>query len=395
MLLPERARLLHVGLPKTGTTALQRMAVRRRGQLADAGVLYPRTLTKRHDHLLPAAALMGLKLATADGVPSIDHWHDLMARMENDRERRAWISHEWISESDDEQVGRFRDELGDRLHAVISVRHYGTILRSTWQEFLKSTMLHEFEDWIAYILTEAEAPDPQTAWQVEHVDLRAQQGTIVERWSRILGAENVTVIVVDPDHPDQLTNAFEDLLGLERGLLATQGSGTVANRSMTVEESSLMLALNRSYADPDSALMKRLGRLPIDIPRQLLRREPRGEERRLTFPTWAAELVDERSRRHADEIAATRVRVVGSLDALRAASRSTDAADHNRAAHVPVDAAVRVSEALAADAEDRVRNAPAADSSGPTAEDIRTAELAKEATRRVAARARDALRRGR
>ncbi|HJB63658.1 MAG TPA: hypothetical protein H9769_08130 [Candidatus Microbacterium pullistercoris] len=394
-LLPERARLLHIGLPKTGTTALQRTAVRKRDELARAGVLYPRTLTKRHDHLIPTAALMGRRIAEVGGVPEMEHWNDLLARVEADDSRRVWISHEWVCESDDDQVRRFRDELGEALHAVISVRQYGTILASTWQEFLKSTMLHEFEDWASYALTDEQAPDGFTQRQIAAFHRRSQQGRIVERWARILGRDRVTVVVVDPDHRDQQTDAFEDMLGLERGMLGAEESGAVANRSMTVEETALMLALNRAYADPDSALEKRHGRLPIALSRELLTRTPGADERKLTLPRWAAELADVESARHADEIEATGVRVIGDLDALRTASKSTDDTRHNASADVPLDAAVRAARAIA---EEAVKRAHAVEQEHRPDErarvdDVPAAELAKEVARRARGRARRALRR--
>ncbi|WP_221585421.1 hypothetical protein [Microbacterium sp. G2-8] len=355
LLLPERARLLHIGLPKTGTTALQRTAVRLRGPLLRAGVVYPRTLTKRHDHLIPAAALMERKLAETNGVPGREHWDDLMSTIDADDERRIWISHEWISESDEAQVRRFRDELGDRVHVVVSVRPFGTILTSTWQEFLKSTMLHDFESWVEYVLTDRAAPDSHTRWQVAHLAKRASQGDIVERWARIVGPENVTVVVVDPAHRDQLTDAFEDMLGLDRGFLKAEDDGSVANRSMTVEEASVMLALNRAYADPASPLTKRQGRLPMRLPHALLGRTPGPGERKLTLPRWAAEIADARSAAQADQIDAAGVRVVGDLEVLRSPSRATGDAAHNSAPDVPVDTAVRASIGLVEDADIRAR----------------------------------------
>lgn len=341
LILPERARLLHIGVPKTGTTALQHTAARRRQDLNASGVLYPPTLTERFDHLFPVASLMGRKLAETDAVPGREHWEALMRHVARRPADRIWITHEWISESDDEQAQRFREELGERLHVVISVRHYGTILTSTWQEFLKSTMLHEFESWLGYVLTDREASDARTRWQARFVERRASQGEIVDRWARIVGPENVTVVVVDPSHRERLTDAFEGMLGLESGFL--RAAADDANRSMTVEEASMMLELNRAYADPDTPLTKRAGRMPMSIGLDVLARTPGADERKLTLPRWAAEIADKRSREQADQIARVGARVVGDLDALRVPSQLTDNRDHNRALTVPIHAAVRAS----------------------------------------------------
>ncbi|WP_029149321.1 hypothetical protein [Microbacterium indicum] len=415
LLLPERSRLLHIGLPKTGTTALQRTAVARHGALKRAGVLYPRGLTNRHDHLMPVASLMGMRLAETDGVPGPEHWSDLRRRVDSETERRVWISHEWIAESDDDQARRFRDELGEDLHVVVSVRQFGSILTATWQEFLKTTMLHTFDDWLAYTLTDRPAPDPHTRWQVKHVAMRAEQGAIVERWARVVGADNVTVVVVDPAHRDNLTGAFEGMLGLPAGMLDVADDGGVANRGMTVGEASLMLALNEAYEAPETSFEKRKGRLPIALPQAILERRPRGDEAVLALPGWAADLADAASRRHADEIAATGVRVVGDLDALRIASRATDAPHHNDATDVPVDVAVAVARgivrdhraeqaaaaavattALATAQREQARLAAERDRlrhelrlrEGPLVGELRAADLVREAARRVARRLR-------
>ncbi|MTE22736.1 hypothetical protein [Microbacterium sp. ZXX196] len=397
LLLPPGARLLHIGLPKTGTTALQRTAVRLRGRLASSGVVYPRTLTKRHDHLLPAAALMNKKVADTSGVPGREHWEDLRRRVEEAEDARVWVSHEWISECDDDQARRFRDELGPQLHAVVSVRQFGTIVTSTWQEFLKSTMLHDFETWIRYILTDDEAPDAHTRWQVDAFRRRASQGEVVARWARVLGPENVTVVVVDPAHRSQLTDAFEDMLGLPRTMLQAEERGSVSNRSMTVDEASVMLALNREYDRPNTALERRRGRLPIDLPHALLNRTPGEDERRLLLPRWAAQIADARGAAHADEIEASGVRVVGDLAALRAPSRFTEDDGHNVAARVPVDLAVRAAIGLAADArqhgeaalrEQAASRADATPEHPRSLDDASGRELVAGAARRLADRAR-------
>lgn len=389
-LLPERARLLHVGLPKTGTTALQHTAVKARRQLSEAGVLYPATLTAQPHHLLPAAALMDRRVSITGGVPGPEHWRDLKERIEADESRRIWLSHEWICESDLEQAQRFRDELGERLHVVVSVRQYGTLLTSTWQEFLKSRMIHDFEEWLEFVLTDREAADTGSRWQVEHTHKRTQQDEIVRRWAQAVGPENVTVVVVDPSQRSQLTDAFEDLLGLQRGMLSRQDAGSTSNRSMTVEEARLMLGLNRAYAADESPLPKQQQRLPVELPRLLLNRAPDAHERKLAMPTWAAEIADERGRTHADGIERTGVRVIGDLDALRVPTRATDVPDHNRADAVPVEAAVRAAEAIAlAVRKERQQDdadGGSDDADSPQVDDTRAVDLAKEVARRAADR---------
>lgn len=84
LLLPPRARLLHVGLMKTGTTALQQAASRRRRVLLRHGVRYP---GHRYNHRQAALALLRRRGGRGRSERP-DDWDELLAEVAAERQRR-------------------------------------------------------------------------------------------------------------------------------------------------------------------------------------------------------------------------------------------------------------------------------------------------------------------
>ena len=313
--LPPDVRLLHIGLAKTGTTALQSTARARRVELLEHGVRYP---GHGLNHREAVSALMrrrwGWKGPGAT-VPPMLHWERLMAEVAAETRRRVWISHEFAAESDDETAQRFVDALGERLHVVVTLRPYGALLTSSWQQYLKTGLTATFERWLQAVLA-----DPPDHGVTETFHRRSDQGGVVRRLAAAAGADRVTAVVVDKAAPTLLTDAFEGLLDLPPGFLVDDALGGLrANRSLSAQESEVLRRLNLavkgrglSWGDYDVLLRKG------GIDRLLQSRTPGPDEPRPVLPAWAAERASERGRRYAEEIAAAGVRVVGDLAVLAA-----------------------------------------------------------------------------
>ena len=333
--LPAGARLLHIGLPKTGTTALQTTARARRADLLAAGVRYPGGGV---NHREAVSALMGRRwgwIGPGAAVPPMRHWDRLMAEVRAETERRVWISHEFASEADDGAVARFVEELGDRLQVVVTLRPFAAVLVSSWQQFLKGGTTHTFERWLRAVLA-----DPPEQRVTASFHLRADQAGVVRRWADAAGADHVTAVVVDKARPTQLTDAFEALLDLPAGFLVDSSLGGLqANRSMSLPESELMRQVNLAIKGAGvtwgeyEALLREGG-----IARLLQSRTPGSEEPSLRLPRWAAERASALGRAYADGIEASGVAVVGDLEVL---ARPVEGDDEGPAKprRVPVDAA--------------------------------------------------------
>ncbi|MFP5283440.1 MAG: hypothetical protein ACLGIF_08330, partial [Actinomycetes bacterium] len=340
--LPPGARLLHIGIPKTGTTALQRAAAARRARLSAHGVCYPgRTVNHRE----AVCALMGRRLGWLDAgdyVPSRRHWERLRAELDAAGHERALVSHEFVSECTDEQARRFREELGPTLYVAVTLRGFAHLLPSSWQQYLKAGRRKAFRPWLAEIL----ADDPHTR-AAANFSRRTDQAALVRRWAEVVGPEWVIVVLADKARPTQLTDAFEDLLGLPRGALDLAGeSGFASNRALSWPEAELLRRLNYVARKPritwqDYDLLVRGGA----ITRLLENRRPRDDEPPVRLPAWAAERASARAQAYATDIAASGCRVVGDLDSLLAPVATSEGPD-DPGDQVPVDAAVELAAGL-------------------------------------------------
>lgn len=331
LLLPDRARLLHIGLMKTGTTSLQNAASTLRAELAARGVLYPGTSV---NHRLAMAALMERRL------PGVElrskSWTRLQTEIDADKSRRVLLGHEFVSEADDATARRVRDALGERTHVVITLRNYADMLPSAWQQTLKSGRNMSFGHWLKKVLSD-DVKQPRLRLERDRLD----HGAITSRWARVVGPEHVTVVVVDKSTPNLLFDAFEDMLGLDRGILASADlDGFASNRSMSVEEAELLRAVNAEMRSELSWKEYRYWVRTGAVAGILAGRVPGQEESRLMLPDWAAERAAERAARFVSEIAETGVRVVGDLALLerRATARSAKPVQPST---VPIDAAAK------------------------------------------------------
>ncbi len=329
--LPERARLFHVGIPKSGTTSLQMAASAGRETLRSHGVLYPGTKLNQRDAVL---GFMERRWGwTSAGIPPRQAWDEVMAEIEADTERRVLFGHEFASEADAETAKRFIDAIGERQHVVVTLRSPGSILPSAWQQYVKAGVPIAFDDWLGSVIA-----DPPDRSVTKGFHDRNDQAGVVQRWAGAAGPDRVTVVVLDKQRPELLFDTFEQLLGLPSGTLAAQELGGFAsNRGLTVPEAELFLALNaiirpHNIEWDDFQRMVRNGAL-----RRLMDHRTSDEERPM-LPPWAVKRAAEIGAGYAEEIAATGVQVIGDLAQL---AEEVPARPHDEPppAHIPVELA--------------------------------------------------------
>jgi hypothetical protein len=331
--LPVGTPLLHIGIPKTGTTTIQRSAAYHRQQLLEHGVCYPGT-SLNHREAVSALMSRSLGWKNSEQTPAMAVWNRIEREVKTTTADRSLVSHEFACESTDEQAHRFLEALGPKTHVVITLRGFADLLGSSWQQYVKAGYQKSYAAWLKAILGDrSKLHTTPTFYQ------RNDQAAIVQRWVRAAGVDNVTVVIADKRHPDQLTNAFEDLLDLPRGLLAAlPAGGYAANRSLSAAEAELVLRVNKAFRDQDytwdrySDLMRH-----GLIARMQENRRPGPDEPMLTLPTWAAKRALAQAERYADAVAATGCRVIGDLSALTAPVRTVPKIE--RPTQIPADAA--------------------------------------------------------
>jgi hypothetical protein len=207
--------ILHIGEPKTGTTFLQQVMWRNRGELAARGVVLPGHHPQ--DHFRASQDLRGIpKLATDPAGSWTGEW-EILARQARQAPKIAVISHELFSAADAQQADRaVRSLQPAEVHIVVTVRDMATLLPAEWQETVKHRNARGFQDWLGDVIDrESAAADRRQWWFWRVHDTMA----ILDIWSRHVPAERVHVITTAPRGSSQglLWQRFASLLDLDPG----------------------------------------------------------------------------------------------------------------------------------------------------------------------------------
>ena len=334
VLLGAGTRLVHIGPHKTGTTALQGALHLARERLAARGVVYP---GRGRQTLWPILAVTGQPALLGEPHPRISYWDHLVRDICAAGDQRVVLSSEFFAEADDVAVRHVVGDLGNTgVHVVVTLRSLTRILPSQWQQYLQNGFHFRYLEWLEGILSEPPRTPTPGFW------LRHRHDTLVARWATVVGAENLTVIVVDESDRLMLLRVFESMLGLPDGFLVPEERA--ANRSLTVAEAELVRLLNeefsrREWPHRSYARFMRYGA----VEHMKTARQPSPGEPRITTPAWALNRATEISGEMAQNIAKLGVNIVGDISALGRppADAAHSAAHAGPAGLVPVEAAVR------------------------------------------------------
>lgn len=313
--------LVHIGPPKTGTTALQQSMAAARSQMRAQGVLYP---GKKSSHWTPSCSALGISTTTHPADPPVapEVWEAFAQRVLR-RKDRAVVSSEQFADAPPELVAKIVDDLGgpDRVRVLLTLRPLGLILPSSWQQSLKSgapkplpgplrkaksRVVKPYEQWLRETLEGKNA----TFWG------RFDYPGLMQRWAQVVGAERIAVVVVDSGDPLRILRDAERVIGLQPDTL--QRVVTKTNRSLSYEEATLvrqwLVALEQQVPMPAERYHQwiRRGALwgLVDG------RQPGIDEHAIRTPAWALDTVNERTARMIEEIRKMGVDVNGSLDDL-------------------------------------------------------------------------------
>lgn len=348
LLLPEGARLFHVGVMKTGTTALQRALAAQRQLLLDSGVRYP---GNEVNHRLPVGAFMQARVlkharqgavgqahkkkAADPSIPPMSEWTKLIDEIEGDSTRRSVISYEIAANAADARAQQFVDAIGERTHIVITLRNLAAILPSFWAQVLKSAHTTPLNDWLVRAF--GDDPDAPVSAALQRA---LNHGELVQRWASIVGPENVTVVIVDSSQPDLITEAFEQLLGLETGVLTNyKVPDSGKNRSLRLQETELLLRVNQMCEAHSVDWNSYVNLVKRGVVTRLKSRTPGDDEPRVRLPSWAAARCAELGADHAEQIKASGVRIIGDLASLYP-QQSSSAREDGSLAQIPTDIAL-------------------------------------------------------
>lgn len=332
----ENGLLLHIGVHKTGTTAIQAALADARPELEKHGVRYPGRLQAHHRAALAVLGRPWGWNTRGGAVLDTEHFDKLATRAAAHR-GRVVISSEFLCEADEQTARTVVERLGgERVQVVVTLRNLGRLLSSSWQQYLKYGLTTPYEKWLEDVFANPGAARiSPTFWK------RHDHGAVLTRWAAAVGPENVSVLVLEDVPRDAMFTTFAQLLAVPPEVLTSRMELT-SNRSMTAAEAELLVQLNaRVKNEMQWNDYVRLVRRGVALG-MVEGREPDAAEPRLVTPDWALDAAAEHGAAAAAAIDALGVRLYGNLDALsvRIPSQGTAAEPHD----VPISAAV---EALA------------------------------------------------
>ena len=129
LLLPEGTRLLHIGPPKTATSAIQAAFHLARNASEEQGVHYAGW--SRHSSA-EVRAVVGKPSAWSEErkPPSKVFWNRLAREIRTSDAKRVVLSSEDLTHADEPAIRRVVDDVGGRVHVVLTLRPIARLLPS-------------------------------------------------------------------------------------------------------------------------------------------------------------------------------------------------------------------------------------------------------------------------
>ena len=323
--------LLHVGPPKTGTTALQTAWAAAREDLAAQGISYP-VRGRSTQHGRAAGALLGRRMAGRSEIEPIATWERLTRRVAR-RTDRAIVSSELFADLTDEHSRTAVAQLGGTdLRVLITLRPLEALLASVWQQDVKGCRPQDYSQWLSERL---DGPQTGPFW------LRHAHDRLVTRWAAELGPDRVTVLVVDPRQSERLLRDVEGLAGIRTGTLQPQ----LGNRSLSAQEAEFLRAFHEQL-DGRLSVERYQRWVRLGAFRGLVENRSAGpSETPIATPPAAVRQARDLHRPMVERILASGVNVVGDPGALlpeHDPAADADVVDlrEKTVAQIPVDAAV-------------------------------------------------------
>ena len=288
---------LHVGLPKTGTTELQKILWENRAHLASAGVVYPGRVRGAHYHA--AMDLLGWKRAPEPGA-----WETLAATA-REASGRVVLSHEILAGARRRQVARMLEDLAPRdVHVVLTVRDFSRIVSATWQERAKN---REVEAWDRFLADVGRGPaGKHQFWKFQDA------ARVVGRFADHLPGDHIHVITVPPVHEDPhlLLRRFAEVVGFSLDDVAI--SDRPANQSIGALEIAVLQQVNLVSEHLSWGQYSRL--IKNHVVKDILAARP--GQLRVVLPEEARPWVERETERIRDAVRAHGCHLVGDLAEL-------------------------------------------------------------------------------
>jgi len=233
--------LIHVGGPKTGTTALQIALSENRQTLRSQGILYPGDKWHHANALYPIRKINGFESFVDDDAEAWKSWCSEIQQWAGN----VVISSEVLLFMPNEVIDQIISDFGrSQVEILITARSTYELVISQWQESIKAgdtISLREFSEALTLGPDDAKSSS-YSFWQI------ANYAQPIQRWSSKVGIENVTVQCVDVTNADATFRHFEQIAEIPSGILRP-GRTDIVNWSLSYSEAELLRMCNQLLLD--------------------------------------------------------------------------------------------------------------------------------------------------
>jgi hypothetical protein len=290
---------------------LQESFAKQRAELLSLGVLYPNIGKTAHHRVAWALAQKRWGWKDKGGeVTPYGVFTKIVRTINSSKEHTIVLSSEFFSEFKPEQIQKLKSAVKNReVRVLFTLRPLAKLLSSSYQQYLKYGTKADYSEWLHSVLDEPGVSKINPTFWLRHM-----HGDVVGKWAEAFGAGAVTVLVVDEQRPEFLFDEVNSLLDLPKGTLKPQPTGN--NRSLSLEEISLLLQLNRSFPAnrewSEYLLFVRNGYV-----RELTDHVPvKKDAAKLPTPSWAVKKANELASESKQKIKSLGVKILGDIDSL-------------------------------------------------------------------------------
>src|SRR4051812_14763560 len=249
--------VLHLGLPKTGTSYLQGLLRENQALLASHGVQLP---AGRPQDLFAAVLYLTDRSATWGRSPAAGRraWNRLLGELDERRDPATVtvVSSETLCLAHPRHVERILTDLRhhgvDEVDVVVTVRDLARQLPAEWQEGIKHGRRGSYPAFLRAVLAEPSQLHNRAARQRHHRFWAAQDPVaVLDRWGGHLPAERLHCVVNPlPGAPaDELWRRFAAALGLPGDLTAAVVlPAAQVNASLGVVQLEVLRRVNQRFS---------------------------------------------------------------------------------------------------------------------------------------------------
>ncbi|MGH3361613.1 MAG: hypothetical protein ACRDOM_04065 [Nocardioides sp.] len=234
--------VLHVGVPKSGTTFLQKALWLNREPLREAGFRLPGA--SQREMFLAAIEVRGTHRNWGMPADAVQGTWRRLSEEATDFAGTTIMSHELLAAATPEQIGPALAQLGDaEVHLVLTGRDLARQAISEWQERIKNGNTATFGKFQATLTKGIDARNfGGLFWRYHHIP------DILDRWGADIPASNVHLVTspVSSADPAALWRRFGEAAGFDADPLDPTVPDGTANQSLGVAQIAILRQVNEA-----------------------------------------------------------------------------------------------------------------------------------------------------